>query len=135
MAKWEVEGEMDYKKIVEKVQESIRKVDDSYIRRIHEKNEYIDYLMSILELCKSRGNEVGIVGFVSWCKLGFYEGDFGWGKPIWIAKPENRVCGFHLVDSADGNGIEVWIGLKEENMKLLEKNEHFLSYVSLSQDV
>lgn len=135
MAKWEVEeGEMDYKKLVEKVQESLRKVEDGYIRRIHEKNEYIDYLNSILELCTSRGNEVGIAGFISWCKIGFYEGDFGWGKPIWINSVKCP-CGFHFMDSADGKGIEVWTGLPEENIKLLEKNEVFFSYVSSSQDV
>lgn len=57
---------------MEKVEESVRKVEDGYIRRIHEKNEYIDYLISILELCISRENEVGLAAFISWCKLGFY---------------------------------------------------------------
>ncbi|OIT06717.1 PREDICTED: vinorine synthase-like [Nicotiana attenuata] len=136
MAKWEVEeGVIDYKKLVERVEESIRMVEDSYIRRIHEKNGYIDYMKSILELCITRGNEVGIAGCISWCKLPFYEADFGWGKPIWIANPIKFPCGFNLLDSGDGKGIEVWLGLPEEEMLLLEKNKHFLSYVSLSQDV
>ncbi|XP_060210349.1 stemmadenine O-acetyltransferase-like [Lycium barbarum] len=136
MAKWEVEeGEIDYKKLVEKVQESIRKVDDSYITRVHEKNEYINYSNSILELAITRGNEVGFAGCISWCKIPFYEADFGWGKPTWIANPVKFPCGFHLLDCVDGSGIEVWMGLPEEHMKLLEKNEDFMSYVSLNQDV
>ncbi|KAK4364816.1 hypothetical protein RND71_016174 [Anisodus tanguticus] len=77
----------------------------------------------------------GIAGCISWCKLGFYEADFGWGNPIWIANPVKFPCGFHLLDSVDGKGIEVWMGLPEEKMKLLEKSEDFLSYVYLSQDV
>lgn len=110
-------------------------VEDSYIRKIHEKNGYIDYMNSILELCITRGNEVGIAGCISWCKLPFDEADFGWGKPIWIANPMKFPCGFNLLDTVDGKGIEVWMGLPEEEMQLLEKNKDFLSYVSLSQHV
>ncbi|XP_075101797.1 limonoid 21-O-acetyltransferse-like [Nicotiana tabacum] len=102
-------------------------------------NSKLAALIQSCPICPTRfealGNEVGIAGCISWCKLPFDEADFGWGKPIWIANPMKFPCGFNLLDTVDGKGIEVWMGLPEEEMQLLEKNKDFLSYVSLSQHV
>lgn len=46
----------------------------------------------------------------SWCRFGFNEADFGWGKPIWTSiyhfTGKNNVV---LLDAIDGEGIEVWL--------------------------
>ncbi|XP_038712350.1 stemmadenine O-acetyltransferase-like [Tripterygium wilfordii] len=78
----------------------------------------------------SKGAEA--VGLNSWCNLGFYEADFGWGKPLWIpiiiglAKPL-PVFFMYLMDTRHGNGIEAWVVLDEEVMTLLERHKEFLS--------
>lgn len=40
-----------------------------------------------------------------------------------------------LMDTSDGKGIEVWLGLVEEDMDILEKNQEFFKFVSLSQSI
>ncbi|KAK4854349.1 hypothetical protein QYF36_022638 [Acer negundo] len=70
--------------------------------------------------CRER---VDYLGFTSWCKLGFYEMDFGWGKPIWVSSIGssgslvlNLVI---LVETRSGDGIESWMTLDEQDMAIL----------------
>ncbi|XP_038698233.1 (13S,14R)-1,13-dihydroxy-N-methylcanadine 13-O-acetyltransferase AT1-like isoform X1 [Tripterygium wilfordii] len=91
-----------------------------------------EFMKAFGESCSnalSRGAKA--VGLNSWCNLGFYEADFGWGKPLWIpiiclAKPL-PVFFMYLMDTRHGNGIEAWVVLDGEVMTLLERHEEFLS--------
>ncbi|XP_016648514.1 PREDICTED: vinorine synthase-like [Prunus mume] len=72
----------------------------------------------------------------SWCRFPFYEADFGWGKPSWVsyvAVAINNVT--VLMDKRDGNGIEAWVTLSQENMALFESNKELLEYASLNPGV
>lgn len=69
---------------------------------------------------KQEDEEVDSLGFSSWCNLGFYEVDFGWGKPLWVSSI--GTCGSSvfmnlviLVDSRfnGDDGIEAWLTLDE----------------------
>ncbi|CAH8351990.1 unnamed protein product [Eruca vesicaria subsp. sativa] len=68
----------------------------------------------------------------SWCKLQFYDADFGWGSPVWVAG--NVVLSSHnktvLIDSKDGQGIEAWVTLHQEAMLLFEQNPDLLAFAS-----
>ncbi|KAK4278474.1 hypothetical protein QN277_016315 [Acacia crassicarpa] len=69
----------------------------------------------------------------SWCRFGFYEADFGWGKPKWVSIPPKKIknC-IVLMDAHDGKGIEAWVTLIEQDMALFEKNHELLEFASLN---
>lgn len=57
----------------------------------------------------------------SWCKMQLYDANFGWGSPVWVAgnvvKALDNVT--VLIDSKDGEGIEAWVTLYQEDMTCL----------------
>ncbi|KAH7515582.1 hypothetical protein FEM48_Zijuj10G0041900 [Ziziphus jujuba var. spinosa] len=59
----------------------------------------------------------------SWCKFPLYETDYGFGKPVWVSSTivafKNTIV---LVDTKQGDGIEAWVALEEENMLIFEGN-------------
>lgn len=69
--------------------------------------------------------------FNSWRNMGFNEVNFGWGKPVWVAgggnvfdsNTRNFVI---LMETMVGNGVEAWVVLDDETMKLLENDYEFL---------
>ncbi|KAH8486470.1 hypothetical protein H0E87_025469 [Populus deltoides] len=61
--------------------------------------------------------------FNSWCRMPVYEVDFGWGNPGWfsaVAVPGHNM--FHFMDTKDGDGIEAWVSLEEDDMLLFQEN-------------
>ncbi|XP_038685532.1 stemmadenine O-acetyltransferase-like [Tripterygium wilfordii] len=80
------------------------------------------------------------VAINSWCNLGLYEVDYGWGKPLWIPfagavagaaqlPPVNMIL---LMDARDNKGVEAWVALNEQVMHLLENDEELLSLASVN---
>ncbi|KAK4739789.1 hypothetical protein R3W88_003486 [Solanum pinnatisectum] len=75
-----------------------------------------------------QGDKMDVYTATSWCRLSWYEADFGWGKPFWVSPVGfNAVEGAFLMDTKDGNGIQVTVCLKEKNMTEFEKHLHILS--------
>ncbi|XP_022143303.1 vinorine synthase-like [Momordica charantia] len=65
----------------------------------------------------------------SWCNVGLYEVDFGWGKPAWITMPDIiRRNSIGLMDAKDGEGMEAVVCLDKEVMAVFEKNQELLSF-------
>nr|ACI45393.1 salutaridinol 7-O-acetyltransferase [Papaver bracteatum] len=59
----------------------------------------------------------------SWCRMGFYETDFGWGKPVWVTTDPNIKPNKNLIfmnDTRCGEGIEVWVCFLEDDMAKFE---------------
>ncbi|XP_038686633.1 stemmadenine O-acetyltransferase-like [Tripterygium wilfordii] len=80
--------------------------------------------------------DVDIFSFSSWCRMPLYEGDFGWGKPIWVAPIQTIVP--HVVvllDTRDGDGIEAWVYLAQEEMAIFECDQELLSFASMNPSV
>ncbi|KAI4382503.1 hypothetical protein MLD38_008460 [Melastoma candidum] len=73
---------------------------------------------------------------VCWCRFPLYDVDFGWGKPAWVGvmgmEFQNSVI---MLDSNGGDGIEVWLTLKEEEMAELDRDQELLEYASLNPAV
>ncbi|KAD2393086.1 hypothetical protein R6Q59_012822 [Mikania micrantha] len=69
----------------------------------------------------------------SLCGFGFNKLDFGWGKPMGITHALRYVerNGFVLMDTADGDGIEVMMFLEKECMEIFEKDKELLSYCKI----
>ncbi|KAL8045119.1 hypothetical protein ABFX02_08G092100 [Erythranthe guttata] len=80
---------------------------------------------------KSMGGEVNVFAFSDWSKFGFYEADFGWGKPVGagigaFSRPNIIV----LMDSKEGGGLEAWVHLNRSDMPYFEQDDHIKLYAS-----
>ncbi|KAF9679370.1 hypothetical protein SADUNF_Sadunf06G0008000 [Salix dunnii] len=117
-----------------KLDESIRKMDDEFIRKFHAGGGYFNFMKRAGEEAM-KGSNMMVFGLSSWCKFPFYEADFGWGKPIRLspALKLNRVAIF--LDTADGEGIEAWISLSKEDMVMFEQQPGILTYASFSPSI
>ncbi|KAJ6380582.1 hypothetical protein OIU77_029474 [Salix suchowensis] len=125
---------LNYNSLAGKLDESIRKMNDEYIRKFHAGGGYFNFIKrSGKEAMK--GSNMMVFSFSSWCKFPFYEADFGWGKPIRLspALQLNRVSIF--LDTADGEGIEAWISLSKEDMVMFEQHPGIFTYASFSPSI
>jgi shikimate O-hydroxycinnamoyltransferase/omega-hydroxypalmitate O-feruloyl transferase len=125
---------LSYNGLAGKLHESIRMMNDDYIRKFHAGGGYFNLLKRAGEEAR-KGSNLTLFGFSSWCNFPFYETDFGWGKPLWVspALKFNRVAVF--LDTKDGEGIEAWIGLSKEDMVKFEQDPGILTYASFSASI
>ncbi|KAM3291250.1 acetyl-CoA-benzylalcohol acetyltransferase-like [Capsicum chacoense] len=83
---------------------------------------------NVADKCRQR-DEVDIYVCSSWCRLPWYEADFGWGKPFWtstVSFPAAEIiC---LMDTKTGDGIEAWVSLTENDMAEFERNPDILTF-------
>ncbi|KAG5587289.1 hypothetical protein H5410_047723 [Solanum commersonii] len=79
----------------------------------------------------AQGDEIDIYPSTSWCRFSWYEADFGWRKPFWVSLVEcNAFEGISLMDTKDGDRIEAWVSLKENDMAQFERDPNILSSTS-----
>ncbi|KAK6253302.1 hypothetical protein QUC31_015022 [Theobroma cacao] len=64
----------------------------------------------------------------SLCKFPYYEADFGWGKPAWIASVHKPVEMVLLMDTRCSSGIEAWITLEPSDMLQFQQDPDILAY-------
>ncbi|KAK7389916.1 hypothetical protein VNO78_25213 [Psophocarpus tetragonolobus] len=130
--------EMELEELVGKLRSAISKVDDKFVEELRgDKGRSImqESLRAIGEMGSK--SEVDYCGFSSWCNFGFYEADFGWGKPTWVSGVGSidSVSVFMnliiLVDTRLGDGIEAWVTLDVKDMNHLEANPELLSCATL----
>ncbi|XP_031098654.1 stemmadenine O-acetyltransferase-like [Ipomoea triloba] len=140
-ARWERGGDgkessaaVDGGVLVRKVQEAISKIDDNYIQKMHIGGGYLKELMAISNSFSVDKKHNKGLNISSWCKVPFYEVDFGWGKPRWISTILVLKDLAIFMDMDDG-GVEVWLGLPQGIMSNLEMDEQFLAHLSYSQTV
>ncbi|XP_017981171.1 PREDICTED: vinorine synthase-like [Theobroma cacao] len=130
-AKSKVDNKSDLPDLVGRVREAISRVDGDFLKKLGDdkgKSLMCETLREIGDLVSKDG--LDHFGFSSWCKFGFYEADFGWGKPVWVSSfgMENSVYMnlIILVDTRFGDGIEAWVTLDEQDMAILERDEELL---------
>lgn len=78
--------------------------------------------------------------FTSWCNMGIYEADFGWGKPVWVGLMGDPVAptskmGLVFMDSCSGDGVEIWITYSKQVIALLEKDSEILAYATMNPPI
>ncbi|KAF3659382.1 putative salutaridinol 7-O-acetyltransferase-like [Capsicum annuum] len=76
------------------------------------------------------GDEIDIYPSTSWCRFPWYEADFGWGNPFWVSSVSKPFQVIILNDTIDGDGIEAWVSLKENDMAEFETDPDILSTTS-----
>ncbi|KAK4739811.1 hypothetical protein R3W88_003508 [Solanum pinnatisectum] len=78
-----------------------------------------------------QGDKMDFYVTTSWCKFPWYEADFGWGKPFWVTSVSfGAFEGAFLMDTKDGDGIQIIVSLKENDMTEFERDPHILSSTS-----
>ncbi|KAI3745711.1 hypothetical protein L6452_08117 [Arctium lappa] len=136
-AEWRDNHDPTFHGLVKKVHESFSKIDIEFVKKAQGDEGYIALQQSIKETIEigSKGTMDAYV-FTSWCKMGSYEIDFGWGKPSWVA----GIVGhgslvftnvITLMDTKCGEGIEAWVNLDENEMDILSGNSELLAFASL----
>ncbi|KAL2508689.1 HXXXD-type acyl-transferase family protein [Forsythia ovata] len=75
-------------------------------------------------VAKAGDSSINSIHFTDLCKFGFYEVDFGFGKPIWTTianvPMKNLVI---LLNTKESDGIEAWVHLHEEDMHYFEQDQ------------
>ncbi|XP_057781257.1 pelargonidin 3-O-(6-caffeoylglucoside) 5-O-(6-O-malonylglucoside) 4'''-malonyltransferase-like [Salvia miltiorrhiza] len=83
----------------------------------------------IKHLCEHETNAIIIS---DWSRFGFHEADFGWGKPvgtsIGFGPPSSNVV--VLMSDREGDGIEAWFHLNQNEMPYFEQDEEIKSFMS-----
>ncbi|XP_028064129.1 BAHD acyltransferase BIA1-like [Camellia sinensis] len=98
------------------------------------------FVQDLRETCQSNKN-LNPYTFSSWCKIGFNEVDFGWGKPTWISPAgTGRVNSIYkntvvLIEAGLDDRIEAWLTLDEREMAVLEHDEEFLEFAYVNPAV
>ncbi|TYJ11696.1 hypothetical protein E1A91_A11G294900v1 [Gossypium mustelinum] len=131
------EKETQLDNLVCHLRKAIRKIDIDLITALQGDGGWIKYCENMKEIGKASpgtNDKIDFIVFSSWCNMGFYEIDFGWGKPTWVAyAPKTKsktemVNMVFLMDTKMGNGIEAWVFLEEQHMVMLEQNQELLAF-------
>ncbi|KAL9462434.1 hypothetical protein AB3S75_000439 [Citrus x aurantiifolia] len=131
----EVEVELDG--LVCKLRESIMKPGSDFVNSIQGSGGFHNYFKALNDENDVHTVVQERITFTSWGKFGYYEIDFGWGKPIWVS-----VAGFGesiislptviiLMNTRLGDGIEAWVSLLEDYMNLLQVDKELLACATL----
>ncbi|OMO81492.1 Transferase [Corchorus olitorius] len=120
--------------ILNQMREAVRKINGEYVKQLQETDKHLNFIKS-RAASVMKGEVVGF-SFTSLCRFPVYVADFGWGKPVWLGSARltfKNLCSFF--DTKYGDGIEVFLNMKEEDMAKLEADQEFLSYVSKKTSV
>ncbi|XP_059657834.1 stemmadenine O-acetyltransferase-like [Cornus florida] len=115
--------------VVSSVRDAIKNINGEFVKKLQEGDDFLNFIKNRAKSVKKE--EVVSVSFTSLCRFPLYEADFGWGKPVWVGSAsltfKNLVV---FMDTKLGDGIEVWVNLKEEDMPKFEIDKELLKYVS-----
>ncbi|KAL1539676.1 shikimate O-hydroxycinnamoyltransferase [Salvia divinorum] len=83
----------------------------------------IESLGSLMKAISNR--ETNFIVFSDCSEFEFYEADFGWGKPVWttITPQRLRSNATVLMRNKEGDGIEAWVHLYQDDMPRFEEDE------------
>ncbi|KAI3820685.1 hypothetical protein L1987_08233 [Smallanthus sonchifolius] len=116
---------------VVKLRDSFMKIDSAYLKGLMGEKGVEIAKGNFKEIGKCMVKEgVGVFKFGSWCRFAFNDGDFGWGKPVWVSSAnfsdENSIV---LMDSRKDDGIEAWVVMNQDNMHKFEENAELQEFV------
>uniref|UniRef100_A0A6N2K8G3 Uncharacterized protein n=1 Tax=Salix viminalis TaxID=40686 RepID=A0A6N2K8G3_SALVM len=131
VANWEAK-EVDYNGLAGKIHESISMINGEYVKQVYADGSFFNFMIQRMAMMAQDPDSFkSIIGISSWCKFPFYEVDFGWGKPVWVGTSLRVLPDWAiLLDTRDGEGMEVWMTLSPEEMVKFEQNPDVLAYAS-----
>jgi hypothetical protein len=131
----EEESNVELHEMVKRMRKGIMDFIENKAERFKEEGGFkvvMENLKERVEILKrSNENEGSLVIYKcsSWCKFPLLEFDVGWGKPVWSCSVNNLVSNtIALMDTKDGSGVEAFVTLDEDEMKLFQQNEELLHY-------
>ncbi|CAH8276568.1 unnamed protein product [Arabidopsis lyrata] len=96
-------------------------------------------LLSLMAETVSESADIDRYIMSSWCRKPFYEVDFGSGSPVWVGYASHtnydNMVWVMLIDSKEGDGVEAWISLPEEDMSVFVDDQELLAYAVLNPPV
>ncbi|XP_038716202.1 stemmadenine O-acetyltransferase-like [Tripterygium wilfordii] len=127
------EGEEELDSLVRKIREARSKINGDLLKSFQGEGGLTKFLEIITELRESlSASGTEHIGLNSWCNFGFYDVDYGWGKPLWIPFMGSMFKNYiFLMDTRHGNGIEAWVSLDKEVMAVVEQDQELLSFASI----
>ncbi|KAH9738932.1 F21J9.9 [Citrus sinensis] len=126
------EKKINHGSLAGQLHQSIRMVDDQLVRKLYVEGEILNIRKAVEAQGSPKSNKVFVIS--SWCKMSFYEADFGWGKPVSIGVGTRFTEAAVLVDSCQTDGIEAWVGLSKQDMARFEQHPGILAHTSSSTD-
>ncbi|XAR63424.1 Vinorine synthase [Bertholletia excelsa] len=121
---------MDGSEFVTRTRDAVKRNADSFVKK-HE-NPISDVHVDDY----SNKSEDVNVKFSSFSNFALYEADFGSGRPVWVTMGGSCFKDTVLyLPTRSGDGIEVLLYLKEDDMSKLESDTDFLGFASTSSDV
>ncbi|ONK56032.1 uncharacterized protein A4U43_C10F3430 [Asparagus officinalis] len=109
----------------EKVSSTIKNIDRERLREYTETDGWPLREETVREIADEVGDDWDVYFFTSWTRFGFYEADFGFGRPIWMG-----IGGPVMRNMVTLTGMEAWVTLEEEDMIRFERDEEILAYTS-----
>lgn len=127
-----------------KIREGLCEFCEIYPKKFARKDKDLSFIYECLKqvstpvsgIDDNNNNNQSLIVCSSWCRFPIYDADFGWGKPIWVT---TSVCpvrnGVILMDTRDGNGIEVIVNMETNDMVRFERDVELLRYASLNPSI
>ncbi|KAF8098718.1 hypothetical protein N665_0260s0025 [Sinapis alba] len=122
------EKEIELQDLVFKLRNNKKELDEL----INEDSDQVGerLMSSMLSTLYEMSPETETYVVTSWCRMPFYGADFGLGTPVWVAADSIDKTQVVLVDANDGEGIEAWVTLPEDDMFAFENDEELLAFAS-----
>ncbi|XVF67254.1 hypothetical protein PTKIN_Ptkin10aG0105900 [Pterospermum kingtungense] len=120
---------LELKHLVNLVGKEIRHAAESFAKAEQAEDLILSATDSSREIHEEiiKGN-TDICVLTSMCRFPYYEADFGWGKPAWIASAHKPLEFVLLMDTRSNGGIEAWVTLDPSNMLQFEQDPDILAY-------
>ncbi|KAK9117444.1 hypothetical protein Sjap_016391 [Stephania japonica] len=119
-----------YCSLVAKIRGAIRGIDGAFVKKLEsgEEGHLKNFEAGLMQASQGENEQIN---FSSWCRVSFYDADFGWGKPVWVTTIsvdlKNLVI---LMDTRSGDGIEVWVNMLEEDIEGFASDPELLAFAS-----
>ncbi|KDP30966.1 hypothetical protein JCGZ_11342 [Jatropha curcas] len=124
-------SKIEIQDLVYQVRNALKKFDTDYVKKLQGENGSLVLEETLKQITELALKHVDIYRFTSLRKFQLYEGDFGWGKPVWISSAgltfKNVVV---LIESRAGDRVEAWVTLDQQEMAVFECNQEILSFDS-----
>ncbi|KAJ4715310.1 vinorine synthase-like [Melia azedarach] len=125
----EEEGDLDG--LVTKLREAIELINGDFVKSLQGEEGFVSYRKAVHDVLEVSSKAEDIITFTSWC--GFYNIDFGWGKPVWMSFYQDELPPAFMnliifMDTRLGDGIDALVALHEEDMAFLERDEELIAF-------
>ncbi|XP_071714356.1 pelargonidin 3-O-(6-caffeoylglucoside) 5-O-(6-O-malonylglucoside) 4'''-malonyltransferase-like [Rutidosis leptorrhynchoides] len=120
------------KELTDLLCDSVKKTVSELSKAYHDTEEgQMMILNCLIQLGGVDLESTNVSGITSWCKFPFYEADFGFGKPSWVAPgtlPIQNSAFF--MDDSEGNGLEAYVFLEVKDVLFFEEALNSIAFAT-----